>query len=164
MSMVGSMGRPAQSRRVGAASVALAGLLVAGCASSPKPTEFNATVQAAANVNPSVSKRPSPVLVRVYELKAATAFNNADFVSLYQSDQVVLGAEMIGRDEFILNPGDSRALSKVAAPDTRYLGVFAAYRDLERAKWRAVIPLQLGQKQRIQISAEELSITAAVAK
>jgi type VI secretion system protein VasD len=164
MSIVGSMGWPAHRRRARAASMAGAAVLVAACASGPKPTEFTATVQASANVNPSVSKRPSPVLVRVYELKAATAFNNADFVSLYQGDQAVLGAEMVGRDEFILNPGDTKPLTKVAAPDTRFIGVFAAYRDLERAKWRSVVPLQLGQKQRIVISAEELSITAVVAK
>ena len=141
-------------------------LLMAGCGAPkpPPPTEVTGVLQASANVNPSVSKRPSPLLVRIYELKAVTAFNNADFVSLYQRDQAELGTEMVGREEVILNPGDSRPINKMASPETRFVGVFAAYRDLDHAKWRSVLAIQPGQKQRIVISAEELSISAVVAK
>ena len=168
MSSVGVMRWPYGScrRSIGAAVVvaAFAVAFLAGCASAPKPTEITGVLQASANVNPSVSKRPSPLLVRVYELKATTAFNSADFVSLYQRDQAELGAELVAREEFILNPGDSKPMAKTAAPETRFIGVLGAFRDLDHAKWRSVVPLQLGQKQRIVISAEELSITATVAK
>ncbi len=140
--------------------------VIAGCASAPPPTptEITGMLQASAQINPSVSKRPSPLLVRVYELKSATAFNNADFVSLYQRDAAELGAEMVGREEFTVNPGDSRPLTKMGAPETRFVGVFAAFRDLDHAKWRGVVAIQPGLKQRIVISAEELSITATVSK
>ncbi len=146
---------------VDVAAVVLTVAFVAGCASGPpKPTVVNGTVQAAANVNPSISKRPSPLLVRIYELKSGAAFGNADFVSLYQGDQAVLGSEMVSRDEFVLNPGDSRPIQKLAAPETRFIGVFAAYRDLDRAKWRSLIAVQPNQTQRILIRADELAITA----
>jgi type VI secretion system protein VasD len=139
-------------------------LLVAGCAAPPpKPTELVGSVQASANVNPSVSKRPSPLLLRVYELKSSTAFGNADFVSLYQRDQAELGAEMVGRQEFSLNPGDTQVLAKIAAPETRFLGVVAAFRDVEHAVWRAVVPVVPNQKQRIVISADGLAVTVTVA-
>lgn len=147
-----------------AAAIGIAVALAAGCASPPKPTEITGVVQAAANVNPSVSKRPSPILLRVYELKSASAFNNADFVSLYQRDQAELGAEMVSREEIILKPGDSRPINKIAAPETRFIGVLAAYRDLDHARWRSLVAVQPGQKQRILISAEELSVTASPAK
>ena len=150
------------------AVIALLASVIAGCASAPPPpptpTEITGMLQASAQINPSVSKRPSPLLVRVYELKSATAFNNADFVSLYQRDAAELGAEMVGREEFTVNPGDSRPLTKMGAPETRFVGVFAAFRDLDHAKWRGVVAIQPGQKQRIVISAEELSITATVSK
>jgi type VI secretion system protein VasD len=139
-------------------------LWLGGCASTPAPTEVTGTVRAAANANPSVARRPSPLLVRVYELKAATAFNNADFVSLYQRDQAELGAEMIGREELIVSPGESRALSKMTSPETRFVGVLAAYRDIDRARWRSVVAIQPGQKQRLTISAEELSVSATLSK
>jgi type VI secretion system protein VasD len=147
----------------GAFAVGLAAALALGaCASGPKPTPVNGSIAASATVNPSVSHRPSPLLLRVYELKAPTAFNTADFVSLYQRDQAELGADLVAREEFTLSPGETKPWSKTLAPETRFVGVFAAYRDLEHARWRAVVPVQPGKKQQIAIQADELAVSATV--
>jgi len=143
------------------AATALAAVLVA-CASAPKPTQVAGTIEASAQVNPSTSKRPSPVLVRVYELKTAAAFSAADFMSLYQRDKTELGGDMLGKDEFVLAPGESKSFAKTLSPDTRFLGVLAAYRDVEHARWRSVVAVQPGQKQNVVIRANELAIEAAV--
>ncbi len=149
---------------VGCWALSVAASLATGCAGAPPATEVGGMVQAAADVNPSVSKRPSPLLLRIYALKTATAFNAADFVSLYQQDQAVLGADLLGREELILKPGDARPMTTVSAPDTRFIGVFAAYRDLDHATWSSVVPVQPGQKQRVAISAEALSVTLGISK
>ncbi|PIM51005.1 type VI secretion system lipoprotein TssJ [Roseateles chitinivorans] len=131
--------------------------------SSPKPTEVRGSIQASAQLNPSVNKRPSPLLVRVYELKSANAFNAADFISLYQKDQAELGAEMVAREEMTLQPGESRPIAKkTLSPETRFIAVFGAYRDLEHARWRAVVPVIAGKKQEVLIQADELSVSASV--
>jgi type VI secretion system protein VasD len=144
-----------------ASGMALA-LSLGGCASGPKPTPVSGSIAASAKVNPSVSKRPSPLLVRVYELKAPTAFNAADFVSLYQRDQAELGPDLVAREELTLAPGETKPWAKTLAPETRFVGVFAAYRDLEHARWRAVVPVKPGQKQQIVIQADELAVSATV--
>jgi type VI secretion system protein VasD len=149
--------------RVRLCGLAGAALLLAACASAPKPTEIEGSLTAVANVNPSVSQRPSPLLVRLYELKTASAFNNADFVSLYQRDQAELGADLVAREEIVLNPGESRPIRRVAGPETRFIGVLAGYRDLDRAKWRTVVPVQQARKQTLTITAGELAISATVA-
>lgn len=142
-----------------AAGVALA--LVA-CAGAPKPAQVAGTIQASQQVNPSASKRPSPLLLRVYELKTAAVFNSADFMSLYQRDKTELGADMLGKEEFVLAPGESKTFSKTLALDTRFLGVVAAYRDVEHAKWRSIVPVQPGQQHNLVIRANELSVEAAM--
>lgn len=149
-----------------AAGLGVAAALAAlgACASAPKPTPISGTIEASPKVNPSVTRRPSPLLVRVYELKSATGFNSADFMSLYQRDQAELAADLVGRDEFMLAPGESKAFAKMLAPETRFLGVLAAYRDLERATWRSVIAIEPGKKQQIVIRADELSVAATVKK
>ena len=146
--------------------------VLAGCAAKlpllpppqppPPPTEIIGVVQAAPNLNPSVSRRASPLLIRIYELKTATAFNHADFVALYQRDQAELGAEMVSRDEIVLNPGETRPWLRTAAPETRFIGVFAAYRDLDRAKWRGVVAVQPNQSQRLEIRAGESALQVSV--
>ncbi|KQP23553.1 type VI secretion system lipoprotein TssJ [Pseudorhodoferax sp. Leaf267] len=138
--------------------------IFAGCG-APKvpPTTVAGTVAASAGVNPTVSGRPSPVQLRVYELKTATAFSAADFVSLYQRDQAELGADLVAREEMTLAPGESRALSRTLAPETRFIGVFAAYRDVEHARWRAVLPVRAGQAHRLTVRADALVLAAEMA-
>jgi type VI secretion system protein VasD len=95
---------------------------------------------ASADVNPDDSGRPSPVVVRIYQLKTDAAFSNSEFVDLFDNDEKVLGAEMISRDEYLLGPSERRAIDISVAADARFVGVVAAYRDIRNAQWRAVAP------------------------
>ena len=151
------------SGRPFAAALAVAALLAA-CAGGPKPTVVAGNIEAAQQLNRTPSGRPSPLLVRVYELKSVTAFNKADFMSVYQRDQAELAADFVAKDEYLMGPGESKAFSKTLSPDTRFLGVLAAYRDLEHATWRTSVPIQAGQKQRIVIRAGELAVEAAAVR
>ena len=139
--------------------------LVAGCASPPpppKPTSVKATVQAAADVNPDARQRASPLVVRIYELKSAAAFDAADFLSLYDRDQATLAAEMVGREEFTMRPGESRPWEKTVGPEVRFIGVMAAYRDLERARWKTLIPVKPNARNVITIKADNITLSASV--
>lgn len=139
-------------------------LLVSACGSPPKPASVTGTIQATAQINPSTSKRPSPLLVRIYELKSVAAFNAADFMSLYQRDQAELAADLLAKEEFVMSPGETKTFAKTLAPDTRFLGVVAAYRDLEHAKWRSVVAVQPNQPQKVTVKAGELAVEAAISK
>jgi type VI secretion system protein VasD len=142
-----------------------AALLLSACASPPpKPASVTGTIQATAQINPSTSKRPSPLLVRIYELKSVAAFNAADFMSLYQRDQAELAADLLAKEEFVMSPGETKTFAKTLAPDTRFLGVVAAYRDLEHAKWRSVVAIQPSQPQKVMVRAGELAIEATIVK
>ena len=147
-----------------AATLAAAALLGACASKPPPPASVTGTVVASPQVNPSASRRPSPILVRVYELKSAAAFNGADFMSLYQRDQASLAADMLAKEEFTLSPGESKAFAKTLAPDTRFLGVVGAYRDLEHAKWRSVVPIQPSQPHKVMVRAGELAVEATIVK
>jgi type VI secretion system protein VasD len=137
-------------------------LLMAGCGGkpilAPNPKVLTINVLAAASLNPSASGRPSPVVVRVYELKAAAPFEAADFVSLFDKDQAVLGADVVARDEFVLSPGEAVALKRDLTADSKFIAVMAAFRDLERAKWRAVVPLLAGADNALAVRLEASTI------
>lgn len=150
---------------LGAAFLAGLGVLtVAGCASAPKPTKVSGSVEASPTINPSTSQRPSPLMLRVYELKSPTAFNAADFMSLYQKDQAELAADLVAREELTLAPGETRPLSKMLSPDTRYIGVVAAFRDLEHAHWRSIAVVEPGKSKKVVIRADALSVAVTVTR
>jgi len=118
-------------------------LLLAGCAADepkpappPPPTVVQLRIEALPDINLDGEGRPSPLLLRVYQLKELAAFNGADFFQLYQNEKSVLGADVAGKEEFILRPGEKRELSFEAKPETKAVGIFAAYRNLDSAQWR----------------------------
>ena len=141
--------------------------MLAACAGPspvpPKPTVVAATLQASANVNPDVRKRASPVVVRLYELKSSAAFDAADFLSLYERDQATLAAEMGSREEFTLRPGDNQPWEKTVGPDVRFIGVIAAFRDIERARWKALVPVKPNARNVVTIRADDIAIAGSVA-
>jgi type VI secretion system protein VasD len=129
---------------------------------APLPTLIAGTITAAANLNPSVNQRPSPLGVRLYEMRTVADFAKADFMALYQADVATLGSGLVLRDEFTLLPGESRAYQRTLSPDTRFIAVFAAYRDVERATWRASAAVQPGRKQTLVLRADSLALSLAI--
>jgi type VI secretion system protein VasD len=98
------------------------------------------TIAATADINPDSTGRPSPVVVRVYQLRTDAAFAKADFFALFDDEQKVLGQELISRDEFMLAPTERRTLDVTVAGDTRFVGAIAAFRDIRNAQWRGIVP------------------------
>ncbi len=118
-------------------------LLLAGCValvackSVPKPPPpVKASVIASADVNPDAQNQPSPIVVRVYQLKDDAAFKEADFFALFDKEQATLGGALVSREEFELAPGDTHSFELKLSPDTRLVGVAAAYRDIRNSQWR----------------------------
>jgi len=150
--------------RLRAASiVCLSALIAAACKSAPPappPTIVRISVSALDRVNPDHMGRPSPVLVRVYELKTTAAFDSADFFTLYGKDQATLGGDLNAKNEFLLKPGDSRMVEQPAQPGTKFVAVVAAYRDIERSRWRSTVPVPPNQTTLIdvRIDAADVSI------
>lgn len=150
-----SYGRRFCLRWAGAASTSViaAALLLSGCGSAPKPvvTPVSLTLVAGPDVNPDVRGRASPVSVRVYALKTPGSFESADFFSLFDKEQATLGAELVQREEALLRPGDTRSLQLTLSADVKALAFMAAYRDLDRARWREVRPVTPGQPVNLRV-------------
>jgi type VI secretion system protein VasD len=166
--------RPTQTRRV----LALAAALGTACASDPPPpaptpavaapatpappaapppappppaTRVELAIEALPDINPDGTGRPSPLLVRVYQLKTVAAFEGADFFALYQNEPAVLAADLVHKAEFMLRPGERRPLDFEPRPEASALAAFAAFRNLDTAVWRATTPLTPHQTHRIEL-------------
>ncbi|HEV7914610.1 MAG TPA: type VI secretion system lipoprotein TssJ [Albitalea sp.] len=124
----------------------------------PPPPKLAIRIVAAPGLNPDIRGRASPVVVRVYELKSTAPFDAADFMSLYAQDRTVLGGELVAREELVLEPGETKAIGKLLAPEVRGLAVVAAFRDIERAQWRAAVSLVPGRDNALTVSLDELAV------
>ena len=83
--------------------------LLAGCSTlSPysRLTKLDLALSAGERVNPDLNGRPSPVVVRLFELKHPVAFENADFFSLYERPKETLDPDLVTSEELELRPGE----------------------------------------------------------
>lgn len=90
------------------------------------------------NANPDHTGRPSPVIVKVYELRSDLAFSQSDFRPLFETPVQVLGADLLAADELVLVPGEARRITYDPVEGTRFLGLLAGFRQMERANWKVV--------------------------
>jgi type VI secretion system protein VasD len=116
-------------------------LELSGCAGgAPKPTPAKAALIAASDVNPDIEGHPAPIVVRVYELKEAGAFNGADYFKLIDKEQDALGPTLVSREEYELQPGESRTWELKIPPEAHFVGAAAGFRDLPNSRWKALAP------------------------
>ena len=121
------------------ALLAACALALTACGAKPvKPTDAHAQLIVSGDVNPDNSGRASPIVVRLFQLRNDGEFATADFFALYDKEKETLGASFISREEYVLNPGETRALELAVNPDARFIGALAAYRDIRSAQWRAL--------------------------
>lgn len=140
----------------------LAALAAAGCASeepAPPPTRLQVTVSAVPSLNPDADGRPSPVVVRLYELTTASEFDQADFFDLFDKDQATLGAALVASDELEVLPSDQRSVERTLDPRTRFVGFLAAFRDVDLSTWRAVTPVTPNQDNPLTLTLDSLSLS-----
>lgn len=132
--------------------------VLTSCA-TPVKTEVVFKIVATPQLNPDNSGRPSPVVLRIYELKSSGAFESAEFFALYSNDVKTLGPALVSRKEIQIGPSESREIIEKLQPGTRAIGVVAAFRNLSSNQWRAVIPVQEGKSIPVQLNLGQTSIS-----
>jgi type VI secretion system protein VasD len=121
-------------------SVALLCVLLNACASHGASEHVDAptALVAAGDINPDAGGRPSPVVVRVFQLRGDTEFSKADFFGLYGHEKEALGPSLVAVEEFVMRPGEKRSARLAMAGDTRYVAAIAAFRDINATQWRSL--------------------------
>ncbi len=114
----------------------------------PEPTMFpvRLILTPATNINPDYQNRPSPVVIRIYQLSQLDKFNNSDFYALYEQDRSLLSDQLLHREELELIPGQNQFKTLQVHRNSRFIAVLAAYRDLDHAQWKASIAVKPAQE------------------
>ena len=145
---------------VGLLTVSL--LHACGSTSPPPPPLLQGTIKVDQAANPNLNGRASPIIVRVYELRSSAAFSGADFFSLFDSESETLAGDLVGREEYGVSPAETQPYRRQLQPDTKFIGVVAAFRDLEHSRWRQVVPVPAERQSTIAIGIEARAVTLTV--
>jgi type VI secretion system protein VasD len=115
-------------------SVLSALLLVTGCSNN----DVHLGLVSSADLNRNSFNETLPIVVRVYQLTAVDAFNRASFEQLWQADERLLGEQLVGKHEVVLQPAVQRNYSLPLADGAKYVAVFALFRTPNDKGWRWV--------------------------
>ena len=132
-------------------------------------TDLTLSFKVESDINPDENKTPSPLFIRMYELKSPKLFSKANFIDIYEQDKEILGADFVGVQKLKrLKPGEDRENSFVLSKDTKYVGLYAEFLEYKNAKYKLVIPVVqhdvIGTTINIKISGNRIIDTDKVVK
>ena len=138
-------------------------LFVVGCTpAKPKVPRETLHIVAQDTINPDLRGRPSPVVLSIYSLAGDSIFNNARFIELYNNKKDVLGMDFLGVKEIEILPGQTLDLPERDLHEkATFVGVIAAFRDIDNAQWRGIVAVQPGESFDLNINVEHLTITVS---
>jgi len=144
-------------------------MLITACAAKPpEDIVVKGSLQAVDNVNPDAKGRASPLVVKIFQLKSKDKFESADFFPLFDQADATLGEDLLAVEDQMLAPGELRSYEGKFDPATRYIGVIAAYRDINQAHWKDIIEMpekslvKFLKKRVVKIDAQSLAINISV--
>lgn len=125
-------------------------LALIGCSSSKSrvggvfnlDTDLKLTLQVGSDINPDDNNRPSPVFVRLYQLKSTTAFDKADFIDIYERDKEIFGGDIINTQTLKpLVPGETRTERLVLEPGARAIAIYAEFSQYPGSTYKVTFPV-----------------------
>jgi type VI secretion system protein VasD len=143
------------------AFLALGAVALARCSSPPPPPVLTLTIIGSPDQNPDPAGHPTSVAVHLYQLTATAKFERADVFALTEHEQQTLGADDLGSEELVLQPGETRTITRDLKPTAQFIGVAVLYRDIDRAQWRAFAPVAASGPSRHALTIKALSATLA---
>lgn len=124
-------------------------------------TDLEIKFKVDSDVNPDDDKKPSPLFVRMYQLKSTKMFSRANFIDLYEKDKEVLGADMISKQVLRrVKPGESRNENFILNKNTRYIGLYAEFLQYKKSSYKLLIPVVpenfIGTSEEVLIASNKL--------
>jgi type VI secretion system protein VasD len=124
----------------------------------PDPPVIKADIFAAKDLNPDLKGQPSSLYFIVYQLRTDAVFKDATFFNLYDGENEDFAKDLISKEEKEIDPGQNIKIEKELHMDSRYIGILAAYRDIDNATWRAIKEVQPDETYELKIDFNRLEV------
>lgn len=96
-----------------------------------------------ANADIKPTYAATPIAFKVVQLRDDSLFLNSGYEALGKDLERALGSTYVRADDYLLFPGQFKFVPFQAIDaDTRFIGVFANYHDLESARWKTALRIE----------------------
>ncbi|MCK4870436.1 MAG: type VI secretion system lipoprotein TssJ [Gammaproteobacteria bacterium] len=142
-------------------------LLLSGCASmQPDGKTVQINTYAAHYLNPDINGRSSPVVVTFFQLKNGYSFSQADYQTLSNNSSKALGGDLLDQTTVEIRPGTGKTIPLTVSNNANYIGIMAAYRNINNGIWHKAIKLAKapGSQTVINLNLQSQGITTQTGK
>ena len=108
--------------------------------------------EAAKYLNTDPDGKPSPLLVEVYELRAAYPFQQVSYQSLQNDPAATLGNSLLDKRSWVIRPDEIRTWQKTLSPDIKFIGITAGYRAQSKSKWKQLIRIDNKRSKTVKLT------------
>lgn len=155
-------------------SAMLCGVLVlalAGCGKAmemaglktppPKDRIVPLELLAAPNLNAGNGTKGLALVVKVYQLKSATTFDQAPYSAFLDenSEKAALGSDLIKATEILMMPGQDHEVVERVSPDAGQIGIVALFRTPAAVRWRLTFDAKKAAKSGIRLGLHACAMT-----
>jgi type VI secretion system protein VasD len=134
-------------------------VLATRCSSPPPPAVLTINVIGGDDQNPDPSGKPTPVVVRLFELNGTAKFERSDVFALTEREQQTLGSEGQSSEEFVVPPGKTRMVTRELKKGVQFVGIAVLFRDIDKSHWRAVSPVAASGPSKLTLKISGLTAT-----
>ncbi len=124
--------------------------------SSSCQSHVNIHMDASNSLNPDIRKHiAEPVGLSIFQLKEKQKFTQASYFSLIDEPSQILDKDYIDPViNIMISPSESKDIKIKLNPETKYIGIVAAFESIESARWKQIILLEGSHKKNITLKLE----------
>lgn len=114
-------------------------VVLISCSSTGKSKKMIAlSLVAAADLNPDINGRPSPVAITFYQLTNSSSFRKSDYMSLVENNKVSLGRDLVAVNTLMLHPGQTLEVEYPVSKAEGAFGIVVGYRVIDASGWQLI--------------------------
>lgn len=142
--------------------------LLSSCQNARKTLNLDTTavlqIHAFNDSNPDSDGRPSPTVIRIYQLTDARQFSRETFIRVYENAEKRLGDDLLSSlDLREILPNEKRLETLPLKKEVKYLGVLAEFYQYEDAEPMMILPIISHKKNHLDINIYKNFLHSSVA-
>ena len=102
-------------------------------------TKAQYNIQSANYLNPDINGNAAPLVLSIYQLKNPGNFSQLDFNQITNNAGDVLNNILVDMESIVIPPNYHHVINQRISTSAHYIGITAAYRNIDSASWRKVI-------------------------
>jgi type VI secretion system protein VasD len=125
------------------------------------PKKVTLRVFASENLNAGAGKSPIALVVKIYQLRDSTAFEQTAYNQFLDpvKEKAALGDDLISSREVLVLPGQNYDLMETVQPPAGFIGVVALFHTPNTSRWRMSFEAKGSEKKGISLGAHACAMT-----